>query len=153
MRIFLSLFLIPFIVPNLFGLSASESECARTANMQIYSVVSIDKETGDLDGYELAIEEHKDSTVDAWLYVYEGAPNDEAIHISGTISGGRLILGGTWAEHLIEYPSKKEIVQTHLVKMEGSLDPTWFRGTLKIDDLYTPDIVRLKRARRIWLCR
>ena len=115
--------------------------------------MSINKETGDLDGYELAIDEHKDSTVDAWLYVYEGAPNDEAIHISGTISGGRLILGGTWAEHLIEYPSKKRVVQTHLVKMDGSLDSTWFRGTLKIDDFVTPEIVRLKRARRIWLCR
>jgi hypothetical protein len=50
-----------------------------TAQMQIYSNAYISKETGDVVGYELAIKQHDDSTVDALLYVYEGAPNDDGI--------------------------------------------------------------------------
>ncbi len=121
--------------------------------MRIYSNTSVDKQTGDLDGFELAIEGHKDSTVDAWLYVYEGAPNDDGIHISGTISGNKLTMAGNWVEHLIEYPSKKEVVQTHFVRIDGTLDSAWFRGKLKIEGLSTPDSLRLKRIARIWVCK
>ena len=147
----LSLFaLIISIAPSS---AAVDAECTRTSHMQIYSVVSNDRETGDLDGYELAIEQHADSTVDAWLYIYEGAPNEDAIHISGTISGKKLALRGTWAEHTIEYPSKKDIVEIHRVEVSGTLDPNSFLGTLKIEDLYTPDHVELKRAHTLWSCK
>jgi hypothetical protein len=121
--------------------------------MRIYSSTSVDKQTGDLDGYELAIEGHKDSTVDAWLYVYEGAANDEGIHISGAILGNKLTMEGNWVERLIEHPSKKEVVQTHIVKIHGTLDSEWFRGKLKIEGLATPDSVRLRRIPHIWVCK
>jgi hypothetical protein len=149
----LATLLILLVALGTSGHSQADNECARIAHLPIYSVTSTSKETGDLDGYELAIEQHDDSTVDAWLYVYEGAPNKEGIHISGTIAGQILKLKGTWDEHMIDYPSKKEIVQTHLVEMQGTLDPTWFRGTLKIEGLFTPDNVKLKRTQHIWLCK
>jgi hypothetical protein len=132
---------------------ASNNECQRTANMEIYSTTFVSKETGDLDGYELAIEKHNDSTVQALLYVYEGAANDEAISIPGHISDKELTLKGDWAEHQVEYPAKKEIVVIHHVKIRGTVDSKWFRGTLTISGLETPDSVRLKRVHRIWVCK
>ncbi len=96
--------------------------------MQVYSSAYIVEETGDVLGYELAIKRHTDSIVDALLYVYEGAPNDGGIPLSGHISGKHLTIEGNWVEHLVEYPSKKEIVQTHFVKITGALDPATFRG-------------------------
>ena len=39
-----------------------------------------------------------------------------------------LSVQGTWVEHPVEYPSKKEIVQTHFVKLAGTLDSTAFRA-------------------------
>lgn len=121
--------------------------------MQIYSATFVSKETGDLDGYELALEQHTDSSVDALLYVYEGAENDDGIPLPGHISDKNLTLEGTWNEHQIEYPSKKEIVVTHVVRIAGTLDSHWFRGTLKIEGLETPTNVRLKRVDRIWTCK
>jgi hypothetical protein len=76
------------------------------------------------------------------LYVYEGAANDDGIPVSGRISGKNLTVEGTWNEHQIEYPSKKEIEVTHFVRIEGTLDSSWFRGTLKIEGLDTPAKVR-----------
>lgn len=142
--------LIALIAPSL---TAAGNECTRTAHMQIYSVASVDRETGDLDGYELAIERHVDSTIDAWLYVYEGAPNDDAIHTTGLISGRKMTLRGNWPERQIEYPSKKETVQNHFVEIEGVLDSNWFRGTIKIEGLYSPDHAQLRRVRRLWPCK
>ena len=152
-RTLLPMCLILFAVPHTSDLSKSEGECARTAQMRIYSSVSIDKQTRDLDGIELAIDEHKDFTVHALLYVYEGAANDDGIHISGTISGNKLSMEGNWIEHLTEYPSKREIVQTHFVRIDGTLDSAWFRGRVKIGGLFIPDGVRLRRVHRIWVCK
>ena len=136
-----------------FSVSAADDECARTAHMQIYSATSVSTETGDVDGYELALGQHKDSTVDALLFVYEGAANRDGIPISARISGKNLTVEGTWNEHQIEYPSKKEIVVRHFVTIEGTLDSSWFLGTLKIEGLETPAHVRLKRIDHIWLCK
>jgi hypothetical protein len=121
--------------------------------MQIYSATSVSKESGDLDGYELALEQHKDSSVNALLYIYEGAANYRGIPISGRISGKNLTVEGTWNEHQIEHPSNKEIVVRHFIRIEGTLDSSWFRGTLKIEGLETPAQVRLKRTDHIWLCK
>jgi hypothetical protein len=120
--------------------------------MRIYSNAFLSKETGDVGGYELAIERHNDTSVDALLYVYEGAPNDDGISISGQASGKRVTLEGEWVEHLIEYPSKKEIVQTHHVKIDGTLGSRWFQSSVTIGGLVTPERVRLKRVDHIWLC-
>jgi len=152
-RVILTALLVLVVVSFVSGQSASEGECGRTAHMNIYSATHVSKETGDLDGYELAFERHNDSTIDARLYVYEGAANDDAIPISGRISGKNLIMEGTWKERQIEYPSKKEIVVTHFVRIEGTLDSSWFRGTLKIEGLDTSANVRLKRVGRIWMCK
>ncbi len=103
--------------------------------MEVYSNAFAHKETGDILGYELALKPHDDSTVEAFLYVYEGAPNDEAIPLSGHISGRNLRIQGKWVEHLTEYPSKKEIVQTHFVKIDGVLDSASFRGDITIEGM------------------
>jgi len=102
-------------------------------------------------GYELAIKRHDDSTVEAFLYIYEGGPS-EAIPIAGRLSDENLSLQGIWVEHLTEYPSKKEIVETRGVKIRGVLKAGSFRGELTIDDLAAKALVRLKRVKRIWVC-
>ncbi len=121
--------------------------------MEIYSNAFAHEETGDLLGYELAVKRHDDSTVETFFYVYEGAPNDDAIPLSGHISGKNLSVQGNWVEHLIEYPSKKEIVQTHFVKINGVLNSESFRGEITVEGMGEPDSVHLKRVKKTWLCR
>jgi hypothetical protein len=128
-------------------------ECSRTAQMQIYSSAFIHEETGDLLGYELAVRPQHDSRVDALFYIYEGAPVDKGIPLSGYISGRHLRIQGNWAEHLVEYPSKKQIVQTHFVKIDGTLDSASFRGYVTIEGMVQRDSLRLKRIKQIWLCK
>ena len=112
-----------------------------------------------MNGYELAVKRLNDSNVDALLYVYEGAPNNNGIHLQGRTSGKKLTIEGNWDEHLIEYPSKKEIVQTHFVTINGALDSALFRGKVTIKDTSTTkglsedEAVRLKRVGHIWLCK
>jgi hypothetical protein len=130
-----------------------ESDCGRTAKMRVYSNAYLSEETGDVGGTELAITEKKDSTVGALLFVYEGAPNDEAIPLAGSTVGRHLTMQGNWVEHLVEYPSKKEIVQTHAVAVDGTLASEMFEGDLKIEGLAFPARARLKRVPQIWLCR
>jgi hypothetical protein len=85
----------------------SDDICMRTASMRIYSNAVFSEETGDVSGFELAVRKLSDSTVDALLYVYEGAPNNEGIHLQGHTSGKKLTLEGNWDEHLIQYSEKK----------------------------------------------
>ena len=128
-------------------------ECSRTAQMKIYSSAIVHKETGDVLGYELALAVSHDATVSALLYVYEGAPNDEAIPLSGHMSGTRLSIEGNWVEHLTEYPSKKQMVQTHFVKVDGMLDSASFRGNVTIGGIVERDSLRLRRVKKTWLCK
>jgi len=122
--------------------------------MRIYSnAVLIEEEAGDVVGYELAIGQSKGSAVDALLYFYESTPNDEGIPISGRISGNELSLGGNWVVHLIEYPLRKAIIETHSVIIDGTLNSAWFRGRIEIEGQTMPTAVRLKRVDRIWLCK
>jgi hypothetical protein len=121
--------------------------------MDVYSNAFAHKETGDILGYELAVKRRDDSTVEAFFYVYEGAPNNEAIPLSGHLSGKNLSIQGDWVEHLTEYPSKKETVQTHFVKIDGVLDSASFRGEVTIEGMGERDSVRLKRVKRLWLCK
>ena len=100
-----------------------------------------------------------DSTVDVLLYVYEGAPNNNGIHRQGHISGKKLNIEGNWNEHLIEYPAKKEIVQEHFVRINGTHDSVWFRGKITVQDMSTTkglsedEDLKLKRVAHIWLCK
>jgi hypothetical protein len=135
------------------GQCTSEDACATTARMQVFSNAFESKETGDVGGFELAVDRHNDSTVDVLLYVFEGAANDDGISLTGSISGKNLTIAGKWVEHLVEYPSKKEIVQTHFVKIGGTLDSASFQGRIEIEDIASLDKVRLKRTSRIWVCR
>jgi len=121
--------------------------------MQVYSNAAFIEEAGDVVGYELALDLRKDSTVDAILYVYEGAPNTDGIHLAGRITGKKLTIEGNWTEHLIEYPSKKELVQTHFIRMAGMLGSSALRGTISIEGLVTPAAIRLKHVEHVWLCR
>ncbi|MGA2674381.1 MAG: hypothetical protein ABSE99_14270 [Terracidiphilus sp.] len=70
--------------------------CLRTAEMKVYSDVFIQKETGDLLGYELAIKSQGDSGAEALLYVYEGGEAGDGIPLFGQVSKERLTLKGTW---------------------------------------------------------
>ena len=136
------------------SLGAAENECAMTSGMQIYSNAWLSEETGDVNGYELAVQKSATDSVDVLLYVYEGAPNDQGIHIPGRLSGKKLTAKGIWEEKLIEHPSKKEIVERHFVRMQGTIDATRFVGRLTIEGLVTPaKAVRLKRVKHIWGCK
>jgi hypothetical protein len=110
-----------------------------------------------VSGFELAVKKISDTTVDALLYVYEGAPNNNGIHLQGRISGKKLTIEGNWDEHLVEYPSKNEIVQSHFVTIDGALDSASFRGEITIKDMSPGQsedkAVRLKRVGHIWLCK
>jgi hypothetical protein len=129
-----------------------EPDCGRTATMRVYSDAYLSEETGDVGGIELAIRQTKYFTVYALLFIYEGAPNDEAIPLSGSVLNKHLTLQGNWVEHLVEYPSKKDIVQRHSVRLEGILDSAAFQGDLKIEGLAFSEKARLKQVPQIWLC-
>jgi len=133
--------------------TVAANECKRTAGMQVYSNVFVHEETGDLLGYDLALKRNVDSGVDALLYIYEGGESDAGVPLSGQLSNNRLSVQGTWVEHLVEYPSKKEIVQTHFVKIVGALDAATFRGELTIEGMGEREQVQLKRVKRIWSCK
>jgi hypothetical protein len=133
-------------------LDASEDECERTAQMRVYSNAAFIEEAGDVVGYEMAVQRREGTSIDALLYFYEGVPNKDGISVSGHIAGGKLAMEGDWVEHLIEQPSNKETVETHHVTLNGKLDSTWFRGTIKIAGLATPIKVRLKHVSHIWMC-
>ena len=142
--------LVPFIAPRA-SQSASEDECARTASSQVYSNAVFVEEAGDVVGFELAFQQRDGHSVKALLYDCEGAPNEESISVSGQVSRRKVTMEGNWIQHLIEEPSKKEIVETHPVQVSGTLDPKRFRGTIKISGVATP--VTMKRVDQIWTCR
>ena len=139
---------------NSFGQSTVPDECARTAQMDIYSNARVSSETGDLSGFELALDKPNASQRQALLFVYEGG-GSEGIPLTTTADSNNLVIEGTWVEHLTEYPSKKDIVQTHRVKITGKLAPRIFRGTISIEDLeiVNPESMVLKRVKRIWFCK
>jgi len=142
-----------FVASQLGGaLNASEDECLVTATMTTYSNAEYIEETGDVVGYELAIQHGKDSSVYAQLFDYEGVPNEDGIPLSGHIADGKLTMEGDWVAHLIEQPSNKEIIQTTHVTVNGTLGSAWFRGTIKFAALATPTDVKLKRVSHIWTC-
>jgi len=121
--------------------------------MRIYSNAWIDKETGDLNGFELAIKDTGEDKIDSLLYVYEGTLA-EGIPLAGGLSNGSVEIKGDWVEHLIQYPDKKEIIQTHAVKINGTLKPASFNGRISIKDNIDVDTeVRLRRVRHIWACK
>ena len=90
--------------------------------------------------------------VDVPLYVYEGVAYDEGIPLSGRVLGKELTVQGNWVEHLVQYPAKKEIIQTHSVKIKERLDAASFRGQMRIENMDSPDSVRLKRVKKLWFC-
>ena len=132
----------------------SADQCAQTKSMRIYSNAYVHEETGDLLGYELAIKQHSDATIESLLYVYEGSATGDGIDLPGHISGKDLTIAGNWIEHLTEYPSKKEIVQTHFVRIDGTLSETSFLGKITIANLDEGKIkIKLKRVNHIWMCK
>jgi len=132
---------------------ASEDECTRTVHLQTYSNAVFSEETGDVVGYELAIQERNGSSIKALFYDYEGVPNNDGISMSGQISGRNLTMTGNWIETRIEEPTKQKIVETRLVEVDGRLESNWFRGTIKIQGLVAPISVRMKRVDHIWMCK
>jgi len=122
--------------------------------MDIYSDAHVSKVTGDLDGFELALEKPGSSPRRAILFVYEGAANSDGISLAVTEDSNNLLIEGTWVEHLIEYPSKKDIMHQHFVRITGTVTSKVFRGTISIEglEIVNPKSMRLKRTKQIWLC-
>jgi hypothetical protein len=151
----LSVLLLVCSLNNSLGQSGVKPECAHTAQMDIYSDARVSSETGDLSGFEVALDKNSNGPQrKALLFVYEGS-DSEGIPLTATINGEHLVIEGTWVERLTEYPSKKEVVQSHLVRVEAMLTPKMLRGTISIDglEIANPDKMRLKRARQIWVCK
>jgi hypothetical protein len=151
----LSALLLVFSSNSSLGQSGTNPECAQTAQMDIYSDARVSSETGDLSGFEVALDKNSNGPQrKALLFVYEGS-DSEGIPLTATINGEHLVIEGTWVERLTEYPSKKEVVHNHLVKLAATLTPKMLRGTISIDglEITNPDKMRLKRARQIWVCK
>ncbi|MGA9354296.1 MAG: hypothetical protein WBV46_11445 [Terriglobales bacterium] len=149
---FFAALLIPFIASYAPAERKDSAECDQISSMRVYSNAWVDKETGDLNGFELAIRNNDHSKIEALLYVYEGGPA-EGIPLPGRIiSNGGIDIAGDWIEHMIEYPSKKERTETHSVKMSGVLKPASSRGKIHIQG-YDAFDVKLKRVDRIWMCK
>jgi len=142
--------LVGFVAP-IASQKTSEDECGRTAHLQTYSNAVFVKEAGDVVGFDLAFHQRNGNSITALLYDYEGVPNEDGISVSGEISGREVTMKGNWVLHLIEEPSKKEVIETHPVEISGTLDSKRFRGTIKISGVATP--VTLKRVNHIWMCR
>ena len=139
---------------NSFGQSRVPDECAQTAQMDVYSDAQVSRVTGDLSGFDLALDKPNGSQRKALLFVYEGG-GSEGIPLPVTANGDNLVIEGTWVEHLTEYPSKKDIVQTHRVKITGRITPASFRGQISIQglEIMNPDSMLLKRVKQIWDCK
>ena len=147
-------------VPALIGFLASvglranqseiQDECTRSAHLRIFSNAAFIEEAGDVIGYELAFQPPDGKSVKAKLYVYQGTPNLEGISVSGKSYDGSVTMEGSWILHLIEEPSKKEIVETRPVKISGTLDSNRFRGTIKVSG--QAETVTMKRTDHIWMC-
>jgi len=147
----LSLVLVVYL--PLFGLPANQSspqnECAGNLCLQIYSNADFVEQAGDVIGYELAFEQPSGKSIKARLYIYQGEPNRDGISVSGQLSAGKVMMEGKWVQHLIEEPSKKEIIETQPVEITGTLDPYWFRGVIKVSD--HTEQVTMKRTDHTWL--
>lgn len=134
--------------------SMAESElCVRTAHSRKYSNAYYVEKAGDVVGYELALEAPNGKSITALLFVYEDVPNEVGIDISGQISDKKIKLEGKWVEHLTEHPSGKEIVETHTVTVDGTLDSDRFLGRISIEGLAAPTKVSLKRVDDLWMCK
>jgi hypothetical protein len=115
--------------------------------MRVYSNVFVQEETEDVLGIELVPQRNADSNAEALLYVYEGGNSDPGVPLSGQIANSRLRVQGTWVEHLIEYPSKREIGQTHFVKIAGTLDTTMFHDEVTIEGMEEQAKTRLRHVK------
>lgn len=140
--------------PNIFGRSGMPDDCPRTAQMDIYSDAQVSSVTGDLSGFDLALDKPNESQRKALLFVYEGG-GSEGIPLSVTAHDNNLVIEGTWVEHLTEYPSKKDVVQTHRVKITGKVTPKTFRGAISIEglEIINSESLLLKRVKQIWDCK
>jgi hypothetical protein len=123
--------------------AAIENPCTKTAGMQVYSNVFMHEETGDLLGYDLAIKRQGRSGAEALLYLYEGGEAGEGIPLSGRVSRNRLTLRGTWVEHLVEYVSKRKILEQHSVEILGILTLANLSGELTISKMKNHQHIRL----------
>lgn len=149
-----TLLLIVASPPTIFGQTKAPDDCARTAEMDIYSDAQVSKVTGDLSGFDLALDKPSAPQRKALLFVYEGGES-EGIPLSVTAHDDNLVIEGTWVEHLTEYPSKKDVVETHRVKITGKVTPKALRGKISIEglEILNPDSMVLERVKQIWFCK
>ena len=74
--------LLTISVCNSFGQSTLQHECAQTAQIDVYSDAHVSEATGDLGGFELALDKPSASPRKALLFVYEGAANGDGIPLA-----------------------------------------------------------------------
>ena len=79
--------------------------------MRIYSNAAYIEEADDVVGIELAFNVQPDSSVNALLYDYEGAPNMNGAPLVGRMAGKTLTIEGKWVQNLQD-SSGKETVRT-----------------------------------------
>lgn len=126
--------------------------CSQTARMEIYSDAWFSDETGDVNGFELALEPPSGGQRKALLFVYEGEANTDGIPLAVSGTDGKLTMQGTWVEHMIEYPSKREVVQKRFVRITAAVTPDALRGKIMIEAMFKPTRIRLRRVKYVWLC-
>jgi hypothetical protein len=131
---------------------ASDDACAQTAAMRVYSNAFYHDEPGDLLGYELAVRSGEGDSLTGLLYNYQGVYDDSPVPLSGSLVNGKLLLSGDWTIHTVEQPSKRDVVETEYVKVNGRLNSSRFRGVIEFADAAGREKVELKRAPHLWGC-
>ncbi len=125
----------------------SKEFCSRASDGPVYSNARYIEEAGDVVGYELVLKPDNKLL----LYVYEGVPFTDPIELSVKRIKNRISSSGTWSERLVEYPSKREIVERRPVVVVGTVSPKAIEGTIRIGN-GNPEKVKLKRIQHIWGC-
>ncbi|HXM22856.1 MAG TPA: hypothetical protein VN948_16475 [Terriglobales bacterium] len=131
--------------------AAALDECPQAGTYRFFSNAFLSEETGDVGGFELALTATKGHGYDALLYVYEGVANKDGISLEGDRERSGISLHGDWREELVEYPSKRHIMQTRPVKVDGKMSEKDFRGKVQIGS--DSRHVSLHRVTQIWLCK
>lgn len=132
-----------------FRAPSRQAECQRTVGKAIYSNATYNEEGGDVIGYELALGSQGPSS-EADLFLYEGAPEDSAFHMKGSISRTELKLEGDLVQKLSEEPSHREVTQVTHAKLSGRMIGNAIGAVITING--NEDHVRLKKVSHLWGC-
>jgi hypothetical protein len=143
-------FLSALVICALATFTSATDKCGPQASYKIYSNAFLSGETEDVGGYELALKPIDGNGYEGLLYIYEGAPHEVGIELTGTRQGTQILLRGTSRQELIEHPGNQNVTETRHIKLYGHLLGDNFRGSVLIDGHSSQ--VSLRRVSHIWLC-